>query len=191
MNELAMSIKAPKLRGEWVELRFMAAAAENDLHVTKPWGDSAQYDFIVEYQSRFLRIQVKSTKYKCDGCYPCAVQGSQGPYLENAFEFLAVYVIPEDLWYIIPAHVFRGQASVCLSPTREDSKYGKYLGAWELLKLTLLKPDQLKPDEVKPDEAKPDRPKPDRLKNDPESASVVSHEVATVIADHEQLTTDN
>jgi len=42
MNELAMQIKQPKRRGEWVELRFMAAAAENGLHVTKPWGDSAQ-----------------------------------------------------------------------------------------------------------------------------------------------------
>jgi len=26
MNELAMNIRAPKRRGEWVELRFMAAA---------------------------------------------------------------------------------------------------------------------------------------------------------------------
>ena len=40
MNEKAMKIKQPKRRGEWVELRFMAAAAENDLNVTRPWGDS-------------------------------------------------------------------------------------------------------------------------------------------------------
>jgi len=58
MNEKAMKIKQPKRRGEWVELRFMAAAAENDLHVTRPWGDSAQYDFVVETNSRFMRIQV-------------------------------------------------------------------------------------------------------------------------------------
>lgn len=134
MNELAMNIKAPKLRGEWVELRFMAAAAENDLHVTKPWGDSAHYDFIVEHEGRFLRLQVKSTKFKCKGCYPCAVHGSEGPYAENAFDLLAVYVIPEDIWYIIPAHVFRGQASVALRPGQPNSKYAKYLGAWKLLK---------------------------------------------------------
>ncbi len=53
--------KNPKRRGEWVELRFMAAAAENGLDVVRPWGDSAQYDFIVEHKARFLRIQVKST----------------------------------------------------------------------------------------------------------------------------------
>ena len=82
MNELAMKIKAPKRRGEWVELRFMAAAAENDLHVTKPWGDSAQYDFILEHQARLLRIQVKSTQFKCEGSYPCAVRGSHWRYAE-------------------------------------------------------------------------------------------------------------
>ena len=134
MNELAMKIKAPKRRGEWVELRFMAAAAENDLHVTKPWGDSAQYDFILKHQARLMRIQVKSTQFKCEGCYPCAVRGSHWRYAENAFDFLVVFVIPEDLWYIIPAHAFRGQASVALRPARNDSKYAKYLGAWSLLK---------------------------------------------------------
>ena len=115
MNELAMKIRQPKRRGEWVELRFMAAAAEHDLRVTKPWGDSAQYDFILEHDGRFVRIQVKSTQFKDNGAYPCAVHGSgQRSYPDDAFEFLAVYVVPEDVWYIIPAHAFRGQASVCL-----------------------------------------------------------------------------
>jgi hypothetical protein len=133
MNEMAMKIKAPKRRGEWVELRFMAAAAENDLHVTKPWGDSAQYDFIVEHNAHLMRVQVKSTQFFDRGCYPCAVRGSHWRYAANAFDFLAVCIIPEDLWYIIPAHAFRGQASVALRPAEQNSKYGKYLGAWKLL----------------------------------------------------------
>jgi len=112
----------------------MAAAAENDLHVTKPWGDSAQYDFILERQSRFLRVQVKSTQFFDHGCYPCAVRGSRWRYAEHAFDFLAVYIPPEDLWYIIPAPAFREQASVALRPAAQNSKYAKYLGAWELLK---------------------------------------------------------
>lgn len=134
MNELAMKIKQPKRRGEWVELRFMAAAAENDLHVTKPWGDSAQYDFIIEHQGRFRRIQVKSTQFFDRGCYPCAVRGSHWRYDEGAFDFLVVYIVPRDLWYIIPETVFRGQASVALRPDAPTSKFANYLGAWELLK---------------------------------------------------------
>jgi hypothetical protein len=134
MNELAMKIKQPKRRGEWVELRFMAAAAENDLNVTRPWGDSAQYDFILEHQGRFLRIQVKSTQFFDRGCYPCAVKGSRWPYADDAFDFLAVYVLPEDLWYIIPKNILANQASVALRPATQNSKYAKYLGAWGLLK---------------------------------------------------------
>jgi len=45
-----------------------------------------------------------------------------------------VYILPRDLWYIIPEPVFRGQASVALRPAVEDSKYSQYLGAWHLLK---------------------------------------------------------
>src|SRR5882757_8667788 len=116
MNELAMKVKQPKRRGEWVELRFMAAAAEHDLNVTKPWGDSAQYDFILEHNRRFLRIQVKSTQFRDGGAYPCAVRGSHFRYDWDAFDFLAVYILPEDAWYIIPEPTFRGQASVCLRP---------------------------------------------------------------------------
>lgn len=42
------SLEAPKRRGEWVELQFMARAHAHGLIVSKPWGDSARYDFIVE-----------------------------------------------------------------------------------------------------------------------------------------------
>jgi PD-(D/E)XK endonuclease len=59
MNELAMKIKHHK-RGEWAELLFMARAAERGLCVSKPWGDTSHYDFVVESEAaRLLRVQVK------------------------------------------------------------------------------------------------------------------------------------
>ena len=42
----------PKNRGEWAEMRFMARAAEQGFRVSKPWGDSARYDFAVEENGR-------------------------------------------------------------------------------------------------------------------------------------------
>jgi len=68
------------------------------------------------------------------GCYPCAVKGSHWPYADDAFAFLAVYILPEDLWYTIPKSVLGGQASVALRPAVQNSKYPKYLGAWGLMK---------------------------------------------------------
>lgn len=134
MNELAMGIKHPKLRGEWAELRFMAAAAEHGLHVTKPWGETAQYDFAVENEGRFLRVQVKSTGFKDRGGYSCSVRGSRGAYVGNAFDFLAAYIVPEDVWFIIPRDVVIGKRGIALYPHLKKSKYGQYKNAWELLK---------------------------------------------------------
>ena len=134
MNELAMGIKHPKLRGEWAELRFMAAAAEHGLHVTKPWGETAQYDFAVENEGRFVRVQVKSTGFKDRGGYSCSVRASRGAYVGNAFDFLAAYVVPEDVWFIIPRDVVIGKRGIALYPHLKKSKYGQYKNAWELLK---------------------------------------------------------
>ena len=39
----------------------MARAAREGLQVSKPYGDSASYDFIVECRARCPRVQVKST----------------------------------------------------------------------------------------------------------------------------------
>jgi hypothetical protein len=65
---------------------------------------------------RFRRIQVKSTQFFNRGCYPCAINGSQRPYADDAFDFLVIYILPEDLWYIILEPFFRGQASMALRP---------------------------------------------------------------------------
>jgi PD-(D/E)XK nuclease superfamily protein len=102
--------------------------------VTKPWGDSAHYDFGVENGGRFVRVQVKSTMFKDRGGYSCSVRGSCGPYKGDAFDFVAAYVIPEDLWYIIPAEKIRGQGSVAIYPKLEGSKYDCYKEAWHWLR---------------------------------------------------------
>jgi hypothetical protein len=46
---------------------------------------------------------------------------------------VAAYVIPENLWYIVPARKVKGQWSMGLHPELEVSKYGAYLEAWHLL----------------------------------------------------------
>ena len=126
-------IQQCKQRGEWAELRFMAAAAEHGLHVTKPWGETVQYDFIVEHAAKFVRVQVKSTGFKDRGGYSCSVRRCRGAYEGDPFGYVAVYLVPEDLWYIIPESVVHGRRSIALYPQLKKSKYGQYRGAWELL----------------------------------------------------------
>jgi hypothetical protein len=128
-----MKIKHPKLRGEWAELRFMARAAEHGLRITKPCSETSHYDFAVERNGNFARVQVKSTMFVDRGGYSCSVRGCRGPYQGDPFEYLAVYLIPEDLWYIIPAAEIQGQGSIALYPKLKRSKYGRYREAWRLL----------------------------------------------------------
>ena len=64
-------ISNSKLRGEWAELRFMTRVAEHGIMISKPWGDSARYDLMIEHHGRVLRIQVKSTMRIVRGCYRC------------------------------------------------------------------------------------------------------------------------
>ena len=134
MTNNGMRIKHPKLRGEWAELCFMVRAAEHGLQVSKPWGETAHYDFAVEHEGHFARVQVKSTMFVDRGGYSCSVRGCRGPYEGDPFDFVAAYLIPEDLWYIIPAKEIRGQGSIALYPKLRNAKYGPYKEAWHLLR---------------------------------------------------------
>jgi PD-(D/E)XK endonuclease len=134
MTDRGIDIKNPKQRGEWAEMCFMSRAAAHGLCVTKPYGDSAQFDFIIEHQGHFLRVQVKSTKRKRKDHYVCNVIASRKPYKTNQIDFVAAYVIPLDIWYIIPVSAFCGRWYIHLSPNLKTAKYRQYREAWDLLR---------------------------------------------------------
>jgi len=130
-----MKIKNCKRRGEWAELCFAARATAEGLRLGQPWGESAGYDFTVEQASgRIVRVQVKSTIFHEGKGYSCTLKDSRGPYRGNPFDFVAAYVIPEDLWYVLPVKIVKGMWSVGLHPELEKSKYGEYEEAWYLLR---------------------------------------------------------
>jgi hypothetical protein len=85
-------MKNSKSRGEWAELQFMAKAAKFGLRVSKPWGELARYDVVIETGGRFVRVQVKSTMHlRSKGCYVCGVRPckTSNPYRRGEFDFVA------------------------------------------------------------------------------------------------------
>jgi hypothetical protein len=122
-----------KLRGEWAEMIFMLRATEHGLQVSKPWGDSRSYDFVVGRPRHFVAVQVKSTIFELEQGWMCTVCSSSTPYPPESFDFLAAYVVFEDAWYIIPEEEILGMKSVSLHTKCSHSKYEKYREAWELL----------------------------------------------------------
>lgn len=134
MGEKTLTFKTHKQRGEWVEMLFMAEASREGLQVSKPYGDSAAYDFIVEAGSQCSRVQVKPTAYRSYLGYRCCLKGGANrAYEPNSFDFVAVHVIPASAWFIIPPASILGRC-IFLRPGKEDAKYHPYEEAWHLLK---------------------------------------------------------
>jgi PD-(D/E)XK nuclease superfamily protein len=129
----AQYIPHPKLRGEWAELRFQLRAAEHGLILAKPCGDCAPYDFAVDHQGHFLRVQVKCTVFHRGSSYKCHLDHNGTPYTPAQIDFFAAYVIPPDVFYILPLAATNHQPDILLTPHRQNSKYAQYKEAWRLL----------------------------------------------------------
>jgi hypothetical protein len=129
--------KTYKQRGEWVELLFMTRAAGHGFSVSKPWGDSTRYDVSVESEGRFWRVQVKSTSsLRGARGFICTLKRTGIRYYRlEEVDFFAIYVLPEDVWYILPARVvLRLVSNIRLAPRDKAQKYHRYIEAWGLLR---------------------------------------------------------
>lgn len=123
-----------KQQGDTTELRFMLLNHELGYTVSKPFGDNAKYDLIVDTGYNLERIQVKSTRRKetssgmdCYNCLVCAGSDSKQQYAEKDIDYIAIYVIPENAWYKIPISAIKGK-TVKLYPHRDSQRntYEKY-----------------------------------------------------------------
>ncbi len=132
-----------KERGEWVELRFMTAAIEHGFKVYKPWGDAGPYDVGVENGPNYLRVQVKSTTVRMGTGYFCQFKPNyhkKQDYTTDQIDMFAAYVIPEDVWYLIPSFLLLGairRTALMLCPmvplTKNRYSFEAYKEAWLLL----------------------------------------------------------
>jgi hypothetical protein len=133
-----------KQRGDWVELQFMAQATKRRFAVSRPWGDMRPYDVGIEHGLNFLRVQVKSTSYRLGAGHLCQLiprHQKEPGYTLKQIDLFAVYVIPVEAWYLIPAALLlepRRVTSIMLSPVEPPAKrksycYERYLEAWNLL----------------------------------------------------------
>jgi hypothetical protein len=126
-----------KRRGEVAEAAFLHKAARLGFSVAKPWGESDRYDFILDNGARTWRVQVKSAH--CDGkngysFHACGNVQSR-TYTAADIDFFVAYIVPEDVWYVVPIAVFSAIRAVKFFPSskRRMSRYEKYREAWCLM----------------------------------------------------------
>jgi hypothetical protein len=127
-----------KRRGEVAEAAFLHKAASLGFTVAKPWGESNRFDFIVETEGRFLRVQVKSAYSAAEyGGYTFHAHGNTHTdvYTSADIDFLVAYIVPVNAWYILPIQIFAGISGAKIFPSsrRRMSRFEKYREAWSLM----------------------------------------------------------
>lgn len=123
--------------GGHAEARFAVEALERGFSVCKPFIDARKYDFILEKQGRFIRVQVKSTSCLAsdakDGAYSLRVVHGAAKtqvYTKKEIDLIACYIRPLNLFYIIPIAALGAAKRISLYPFDPNSKYEAYKGNW-------------------------------------------------------------
>ena len=128
---------AAKRRGELSELAFFYKAAGLGFGVAKPWGDSERYDFILDSGQRLWRVQVKSGAYHQNrryGLHGMCGNRQQTQYTSGEIDILAAYLIPLDIWYIIPVEKIQNRWLLFFPyGGARCGHYEEYREAWSLL----------------------------------------------------------
>ena len=91
---------------------------------------------------QFISVQVKSTlamrgsrKVHPADCYSVTMRCGGGRYRLFDFHYVAAYIIPRDLWYIIPFALVIGRSTLLLRPDHPpDNGYERFREAWHLLR---------------------------------------------------------
>ena len=129
-----------KRTGELAEAAFVVKAASLGFAVSKPWGDSERYDFILDAGHRTWRVQIKCTESTSNGGYQ--VQSTytdrkrKGHYTADDIDVLVAYILPLDLWYVVPAHALPASASLRFYPEGNCTRprFEQYREAWDIFR---------------------------------------------------------
>ncbi len=133
-------------QGNLAETAFLYRGTELGFRISQPYGNCERYDFIVDNGRKRWRVQVKSTRVLCGknryrvnvGHRPIAEVNrpiTSVAYLQSEIDFLAVYILPERTWYIVPIAGLAGRVRLSFF-AGEDAKAGPngvFHEAWHLL----------------------------------------------------------
>ncbi len=125
-----------KKRGEAAEAAFLARASVLGFSVLHPWGESNRYDAALDLGRRMVRVQIKSATAFHDG-YTVKTTGANGHvYTIEEIDFIAAYLVPENIWYILPVEVVGSRGTIKFRPHSRRLRtpfYERYREGWCLL----------------------------------------------------------
>jgi hypothetical protein len=130
-----------KRTGELAEAAFLHKAVSLGFRVTKPWGDSERYDFVLDAGERLWPVQIKCTAAVRAGGYHIQpihfVYGKRKViYTAADIDVLAAHIVPLDIWYVVPVEALAPGTSLRLYPDGgcKRARFEKYREAWDLFR---------------------------------------------------------
>lgn len=126
------------LQGHLCEQIFSVECVKRNIPIYKPIADLYGCDFIVG-SKRLIRIQVKSTRQKDprykgkDKSYKiCVRHGAKSKAYKNQFDFMAVYLMPESIFYMIPIYMLN-KTTIRINPNSNKCKFRDFKERWDLI----------------------------------------------------------
>jgi hypothetical protein len=134
-----------KKNGKYSELQFSALAIKLGFNVLQPIEDSNSYDLVLEKNSIYIRVQIKSThtvrrrlcgtyknkKYFSE-TYNFNTSDKKNLYTKKNVDFIIAHIAPTNEWYILPIEHFKCK-SLSFGVNSNKSKYSKYKNNFDLL----------------------------------------------------------
>ena len=133
MDEQAYFLKRSN-RGYVTEERFVLAAIERDLMVSRPCLPNYPFDFVVTTPKGCMTAQVKSSHAMPNGSYRCDLRSTSGrkhkdqPCIDPSVAFMAIYAHDVKGFYIIPSSAL-SEVSSCIRVSGE-TPWPIYLNNW-------------------------------------------------------------
>ena len=128
-------------QGDLGEVAFLHKAMSLGFAAAKPYGQNHRYDFIVGGGKNLWRVQVKTCAAAKDDLYKvgvyCTLNGVRVPYTDSELDFVVVYIMPNEMWYLLPAREVVGQMYLRFrgpSEIHHRDPYAHYREAWHLLR---------------------------------------------------------
>ena len=135
----AVGLTTPKALGEAAEAAFLAKVTSLGFGVSKTWGDSERYDFILDSGKQLWRVQVKSSRHSDGSRYIVKLKGAAA-YTAKEIDFIVAYIVPENLWYVIPISVAASRGQMYVSPHGTPAAKPIQPGSWLNASKTILSP---------------------------------------------------
>ena len=124
--------------GAIAEYIFITECIKREIPIYTPVVDILGIDFIIQSKTILRKIQVKCTSVSISS-YKKAMRykfnlthkGTNEKYTSQ-FDFLVAYILPEDIFYIIPLDIINSPV-ISVNPYNEKCKYYYYKNNFDLI----------------------------------------------------------